>query len=114
MYGSRIVLADRWLASSKICSRCRGVLEALALSGGERDCRSCGAHHDRDVKAAKNLKNLAVSSGAGLWRDWPRLELKDRGETRLVEAGTQPRRYPCVASSKSGKTASGLSLLSAL
>jgi putative transposase len=64
MHGSRIVVADRFFASSKTCSACGAVLEALALSVREWDCPSCGAHHDRDVNAAKNLPNLAVSSTA--------------------------------------------------
>jgi putative transposase len=74
MYGSRVVVADRWQPSSKTCSECGAVLEALPLSVREWDCPDCGTHHNRDVNAAKNLMKLAVSStvtacgeeGAGL------------------------------------------------
>ena len=41
--GGVVIVADRWFASSKTCS-------------------GCGMAHDRDVNAALNLKNYAVSS----------------------------------------------------
>lgn len=62
MHGSRIVLADRWYPSSKTCSVCGVIQEELPLSIREWTCPDCGTHHDRDVNAAINLKNLAVSS----------------------------------------------------
>lgn len=62
MYGSRVVVAGRWHPSSKTCSACGAVLEALPLSVREWQCSDCGAHHDRDVNAAKNLRKIAVSS----------------------------------------------------
>lgn len=74
--GGMIVVADRWYPSSKTCSRCGHKLEALPLSVREWTCPECGSVHDRDVNAAINLKNLAVSStvsacgevGSGLGR----------------------------------------------
>ena len=60
--GSTIVVANRWFASSKICSSCGNQLENLSLSIREWVCSSCNTRHDRDVNAALNLKNLAVSS----------------------------------------------------
>ena len=62
MYGSRVVVADCWYPSSKTCADCGGVLEALPLSVREWECPACGAYHDRDVNAAKNLMKIAVSS----------------------------------------------------
>src|SRR5712691_11222122 len=62
MYGSRVVVADRWHPSSKTCSACGAILAALPLSVRAWECRDCGAHHDRDVNAAKNLMKMAVSS----------------------------------------------------
>ncbi|MDY7017856.1 MAG: zinc ribbon domain-containing protein, partial [Nitrospirota bacterium] len=54
--------ADRWFPSSKICSACGFKNDALTLSVRSWTCLSCGASHDRDVNAAINLRNLAVSS----------------------------------------------------
>jgi len=62
MRGSQIVVADRFYPSSKMCSGCGHRLEALSLAVREWTCPSCGARHDRDVNAAMNLKNMAVSS----------------------------------------------------
>ena len=56
-----VLVADRFFASSKLCSSCGHRLSALALSVREWGCLVCGARHDRDVNAALNLKNLAVS-----------------------------------------------------
>ncbi len=62
MRGGRVVVADPFFASSKTCSACGHALDALPLSVREWSCPDCGAVHDRDVNAAVNLRNLAVSS----------------------------------------------------
>ena len=60
--GGLIVVADRWYPSSKTCSDCGHKLNTLPLSARKWICPECGSTHDRDVNAAINLKNLAVSS----------------------------------------------------
>ena len=60
--GGMIVVADRWYPSSKTCSDCGHKLDDLPLSVREWTCPECGSVHDRDVNAAINLRNLAVSS----------------------------------------------------
>ena len=62
MRGGEVVVANRWFASSKTCSCCGHKLDDLPLSVREWACPACGTDHDRDVNAAKNLKNMAVSS----------------------------------------------------
>lgn len=62
MRGGRVVVADRWFASSKTCSSCNHKLDALPLSVRNWVCPDCLAQHDRDLNAAFNLKNYAVSS----------------------------------------------------
>ncbi|CQR43800.1 MAG TPA: RNA-guided endonuclease TnpB family protein [Thiomonas arsenitoxydans] len=64
MRGGAVKVADRFYASSKICSGCGNKLDALPLSARQWTCPVCGTHHDRDVNAAINLKNLTVSSTA--------------------------------------------------
>ena len=62
MRGGRVVVADRFHPSSKTCSGCGYKLETLPLAVREWTCPQCGSIHDRDVNAAVNLKNMAVSS----------------------------------------------------
>ncbi|EGJ9945744.1 RNA-guided endonuclease InsQ/TnpB family protein [Escherichia coli] len=62
MRGGQIVLAGRFYPSSKTCSGCGHKLEVLPLAVREWTCPVCGMRHDRDVNAAINLKNMAVSS----------------------------------------------------
>lgn len=62
MRGGQVVVAERFYASSKTCSACGHKLGQLPLSVREWTCPSCGTVHDRDVNAAINLKNMAVSS----------------------------------------------------
>ena len=74
--GGIVVVADRWFASSKLCSCCGYKLDVLPLSVRDWVCPTCHTQHDRDLNAAVNLKNMAVSStvlacgeeGAGLGR----------------------------------------------
>jgi len=60
--GGQVILVDRWYPSSKMCSDCGHVLEALTLAQRNWTCPDCGAAHNRDVNAAVNLMNMAVSS----------------------------------------------------
>jgi putative transposase len=62
LYGTRIVVADRFYASSKTCSACGAKNETLGLGDRAWTCGSCGTHHDRDTNAAANLQTLAASS----------------------------------------------------
>ena len=62
MRGGEVVVANRWFASSKTCSCCGHRLNDLPLSVRQWACPACGAAHDRDVNAARNLQNMAVSS----------------------------------------------------
>lgn len=64
MYGTRLVIADRWYPSSKTCSCCGAVKPALALSQRTFICDDCGFVADRDHNAARNLERLAASSAA--------------------------------------------------
>ena len=62
MRGSVVVVADRFFASSKTCSACGEKIDKLPLSVRQWKCPCCGESHDRDVNAAINLANYAVSS----------------------------------------------------
>jgi putative transposase len=60
--GKKLVVANRWFASSKTCSYCGEKVDSILLSEREWTCALCSTHHDRDINAAKNLEKLAVSS----------------------------------------------------
>jgi putative transposase len=53
--GRRLVVLDRWYPSSKTCSGCGHLLSTLSLGTRSWVCPSCGARHDRDLNAAKNI-----------------------------------------------------------
>jgi len=61
-YGSRLVTADRFFPSSKLCSNCGKVHADLKLSDRVFKCPSCNFLIDRDLNASINLERLAVSS----------------------------------------------------
>jgi len=56
-YGSKVVFAPRFFASSKTCSDCGLVKKQLSLSKRVFRCERCGLLQDRDLNAAINLKN---------------------------------------------------------
>jgi putative transposase len=60
--GGRVVIADRWFASSKTCSGCGTAKAKLALSERTYRCTACGLVMDRDLNAAVNLARLAGSA----------------------------------------------------
>ncbi|WNV89185.1 RNA-guided endonuclease TnpB family protein [Umezawaea sp. Da 62-37] len=54
-YDRTVVVVDRWYPSSKTCSRCGHLLDALPLGLRSWTCPGCGEIHDRDVNAARNI-----------------------------------------------------------
>ena len=59
--GGRLVEADTFFPSSKLCSTCGWKNVELQLKDRKWKCQKCGTTHDRDINAAMNLKNLAAS-----------------------------------------------------
>ena len=55
LYGSELIIADRWFRSSKTCSNCGNHNSDLTLSDRIYNCNSCGVSLDRDQNAAINL-----------------------------------------------------------
>jgi putative transposase len=60
--GIGIVKADRWYASSKMCSQCGCVRQSLMLGERVFKCPECGLELDRDLNAARNLAALGEPS----------------------------------------------------
>lgn len=58
MHGKAVNKIDRFFPSSQLCSSCGSVRNHLPLSVRAWRCDSCGAVHDRDENAARNI--LAV------------------------------------------------------
>jgi putative transposase len=95
VYGTHLVVIDRFYPSSKTCSACSYIKDDLSLRERTSICERCGYTADRDVNAAWNVLHEALritassagshacgESGAGLH--------DGASETALVEAGTNP------------------------
>jgi putative transposase len=67
-YGRDVIVVERWFPSSKLCSVCGALAAEMPLQVRTWTC-GCGATHDRDVNAARNIlaAGLAVTvCGAGV------------------------------------------------
>ena len=87
--GRTFVKVDRWLPSTRACSACGAIGEAKPLHVREWTC-PCGAVHDRDHNAARNI----LAAGRA---DSPTL-------VELVSAGA-PVPQPAVKREPAGSTA---------
>ena len=57
LYGAFVVKVDRWFPSSRLCHDCGSKNEGLTLSDRTWICEDCGVVHERDLNAAKNLRD---------------------------------------------------------
>lgn len=55
-----LAVIDRFFPSSKLCGECGALNTVLTLSDREWTC-ACGAVHDRDLNAARNIKREGLS-----------------------------------------------------
>jgi putative transposase len=97
-YGSRLVIADRYYPSSKLCSGCGVIKDTLGLSERVFDCEACGFSLDRDENAAINLRRLGL---AGLPADRREVTPVERKALTPGTSGVKP------ASVKQEATADG-------
>jgi len=58
--GKTSVEVDRFFVSSKTCHGCLNRVDSLPLDIRQWTCQYCGSHHDRDINAAKCIKNEAL------------------------------------------------------
>jgi len=58
--GGRVVRIDRFYPSSQLCSVCGVKNSGLRLEDREWTCQNCGAHHNRDANAARNIHTEAL------------------------------------------------------
>lgn len=61
--GKQLVVVNRWFPSSKLCGACGAINKDLVPRTRTWTCR-CGAIHDRDLNAARNLRDEALASVA--------------------------------------------------
>jgi putative transposase len=60
-YGRTLVKIDKWYPSSKRCFDCGHVLDSLPLDIRVWTCPECGAIHDRDLNAARNIHAVGLT-----------------------------------------------------
>ena len=60
--GKKLITIDKWYPSSKTCRFCGVVNSELTLKDREWTCPSCGAHIDRDLNAAINIRNEGLAN----------------------------------------------------
>ena len=65
-YGRDIIDIDQFFPSSKLCECCKTKNDTLTLSDRTWVCSSCGVEHDRDLNAARNIRNEGVRILAAL------------------------------------------------
>ena len=58
--GKNLIQIGRFEPSSKICSNCGTINKELTLKDRNWTCKGCGNTHDRDINAAKNIKNFGL------------------------------------------------------
>lgn len=87
LYGRKLIKADTFYPSSKLCSVCGYKNENLTLSDREWTCPVCGTKHDRDLNAAINLLKVGLTSLKAVGVDCPKL-MPVEGAAASCETGS--------------------------
>ena len=59
--GKPLVVVDRYIPTTRTCSACGLVREAVHYKENVWTCPKCGAVHRREVNAARNIKAQGLS-----------------------------------------------------
>lgn len=60
--GKNFLQIPTFQASSKVCSNCGWIKKDITLADREWDCHNCNEHHDRDINAAKVIKQYCLNN----------------------------------------------------
>ena len=60
--GVNLIKIDRFAPSSKTCGKCGYMYKGLKLSERSWTCPECGTRHDRDLNAARNIKEFGLKA----------------------------------------------------
>ncbi len=82
LYGSKLIIADRFFPSSKLCPKCGHKKDKLPLSVRVYQCNQCDWIADRDYSASLNLLGLAEPDFTPVEKQEP---------TLFDEAGTRSK-----------------------
>lgn len=101
-YDTKLIIADRWYPSSKLCSSCHWKNTELKLNDRHWQCQACGTFHDRDVNAALNLKRLATETALPV-ASHPVTDVTKIGMVPILGGKVTPVRYECGLEDTSGQ-----------
>jgi putative transposase len=87
-----LVVLDRWYPSSKTCSACGHLLAELSLGTRRWAFPGCGAWHDRDLNAAKNILAAGLAVARGSPGDACGADVRHSGSSRVQSAVKQEPR----------------------
>jgi putative transposase len=89
--GVHVEVVDRWAPTSKTCSSCGSLNDALTLSDRRWVCGACGTFHDRDVNAAKNILVVSYTvSARGEEGSGPRRKTQAKPALKKRESNGKP------------------------
>jgi putative transposase len=91
-YDRQVVVINRWLPTSQMCSICGHHDGKKELSIREWQCKSCGAVHDRDINAALNILAAGLAESQNGRGAAPK-------STALVAAGCEAPTHPIAEAS---------------
>lgn len=84
--GSVLVKIDRWYPSSQVCSRCGSQNPELKDAAvREWYCPKCGAHHNRDINAAVNIREEGKRILLSYYRNWMEEDERSREKAAALK-----------------------------
>ncbi len=109
--GSKVVLIDRFYPSSQVHHGCGGLLEGKTKLAKTLVCKTCQVEVDRDVNAAKNLRdwreqtaNPGLVKASALSDPRPSDDGTDgRSDVRLTEYRARLRKTPAFVETAAGE-----------
>ena len=63
--GKNLIRIGRFQPSSKLCNGCGHKMESMPLSVREWECPSCYSVNDRDINAARNIRDIGLADSLG-------------------------------------------------
>lgn len=85
--GKNILRIGRFEPSSKTCSNCGHIMDSMRLDIRKWRCPKCGTNHDRDINAAKNIKQIALYKEiSGLGQPVGLVEMSELSESMKQES----------------------------